>query len=284
MAANQVVPAEALPAIYLQGTAAAIYLQGFPPRGRRRVAANQVVPGELLDEPGPARPLLLDEFPQPLGTPRTLGPSISAFPSSSSADGAGAEEAASGGDPSPAAAGCLGCRRNRVQTDPEHSRIPGVCRYPHVETRVYDCPGCRDRAPTTSDRHTLVPGECRVPETRFRRSASAPASGSGSIRGARPPVASEPSSDMRPGAPAPDAPEESDPLPEAREAAAPRRPPAWSQPLRAARPPAGASAPMRNPAVEPPAAEGAEEEGDRPVSPESPNPGQPAAAGFMVHG
>ena len=63
----------------------------------------------------------------------------------------------------------------------------------------------------------------------------------------------------------PDAREEMDPLPEARDAAAPRRPLAWSQPVSAARAPAGARAPMWIPAMEPLAAEGeADEDDERP--------------------
>ena len=151
---------------------------------------------------------------------------------------------------------CLGCKRNRVQIDEEHNRIPGQCRFPHVEARVWTCPGCRERAPPTSARHSLVLGECRVPETRFRGVGPVLASGSGSVRGARPPASSEATAGVRPGAPAPDAPEEMDPLPEARAAAVPRRPLAWSQPMSAARAAAGARAPMRNPAMEPQAAEG----------------------------
>ena len=116
---------------------------------------------------------------------------------------------------------CLGCKRNRVQTDSEHNRVPGVCRFPHVETRTYDCPGCRERAPTTSYRHTHVPWGSLLQDTRFRRAASAPASGTGSDCGARPPACAQPNSDMCPGAPSPDAPEEADPLPQARDAPAP---------------------------------------------------------------
>ena len=192
--------------------------------------------------------------------PEAPAPASESFPAGSSSDGE-----------------CIGCKRNRVQTDPEHNRIAGQCRFPHVENVVYDCPGCRERAPYASDRHTLVPGECRVPDVRFRRLGSVPASGSGGPRGAVTPAASEPTAGMRPGAPAPDAPEEVDPLPEPREPPAPRRPPAWQQPLSAPRTPPGARAPTRNAAVEPPAAEGEADEDDaRPGEAAEANGGEPS--------
>ena len=50
---------------------------------------------------------------------------------------------------------CLGCRRNRIMTDSEHSRIPGQCRFPHIEPVVWDFqaavnehPPCRNVTPT----------------------------------------------------------------------------------------------------------------------------------------
>ena len=115
-----------------------------------------------------------------------------------------------GKSPAPVLGGrltCIGCKRNRVRTDSEHNRIPGQCKFPHDITIEWTCPGCRERAAVTSDRHTFVPGECRVPSTRLRGVPEPRASSSGS-RGPRVPAHSEPSSGMRPAAPAPDDEEE----------------------------------------------------------------------------
>ena len=126
---------------------------------------------------------------------------------------------------------CIGCNRNRIRSNPEHNRIPGQCKFPHDVTIEWNCPGCRERAAVTSNRHTFVPGECRVPETRLRGVPSSSGGTRSEIRGAVPPAHREPTANMRPGAPAPDAIEETMETPEPRISPTPRRPPAWTQPI-----------------------------------------------------
>ena len=164
-----------------------------------------------------------------------------------------------GRSPAPVLSGrftCIGCKRNRIRSDSEHNRIPGQCKFPHDVTIEWNCPGCRERAAVTSNRHTFVPGECRVPETRLRGVPSSSSGTRSEIRGAVPPAHREPTASMRPGAPAPDAIEETMETPEPRISPTPRRPPAWTQPIPAPRAPAGARPPTRNAAVEPEAAAG----------------------------
>ena len=99
-------------------------------------------------------------------------------------------------------ADCPGCVRNRVSTDPEHTREPGKCRAEHTPVVEWACEGCRTHRPAEHRSHTKVVGECRVPETRARIDAGRPP------RGARVPTAQDESATMRPGPPAPDAVEE----------------------------------------------------------------------------
>ena len=147
---------------------------------------------------------------------------------------------------------CPACRRNQAADAPGHNRIDGDCRFPHHQTREWTCPGCRARAARDSDMHTLVPGECRVHEMRTRGMPvpRAPGREGRHPRGASAPASSDPSGSaaMRPGAAAPDAPGEMDPLSEP-SAPSRRASRAWDRPVSAPSPPPGARPPARNAAV-----------------------------------
>lgn len=64
---------------------------------------------------------------------------------------------------------CMGCRRNRVGTDPSHNRVEGVCKYPNVTLVVWGCPGCRMDKDSSHPSHTPEAGQCRVLEIIRRR-------------------------------------------------------------------------------------------------------------------
>ena len=60
---------------------------------------------------------------------------------------------------------CPGCARHRPQDHEQHSRVQGVCRYPHIETKIYRCPGCCRDLPRHHPNHTLstlAADRCRV--------------------------------------------------------------------------------------------------------------------------
>jgi hypothetical protein len=63
---------------------------------------------------------------------------------------------------------CPGCNQRRVSTDPQHTRVPGVCRYPHVETQTWKCPACISHLPAHDERHTKVDGECRAAQMKMK--------------------------------------------------------------------------------------------------------------------
>eukprot|EP00974_Lingulodinium_polyedra_P039212 3757263-Lingulodinium_polyedra.AAC.1 len=42
---------------------------------------------------------------------------------------------------------CPGCLGRVDKTDPRHTRAPGECAWPLVESSQWDCPGCKVRAP-----------------------------------------------------------------------------------------------------------------------------------------
>ena len=73
------------------------------------------------------------------------------------------------GGSEPSGQHCIGCKRGRVSTDPEHNRVPGVCKYPLVESVVWTCPACAAHRPAHDDRHTLVAGECRAAQMQIRK-------------------------------------------------------------------------------------------------------------------
>ena len=65
---------------------------------------------------------------------------------------------------------CTGPRRKYRATDPEHHRVPGECKFPHVQEVKYKCPGCAKHYDFSHPAHTYEPGECKAVEedTRLR--------------------------------------------------------------------------------------------------------------------
>ena len=87
-------------------------------------------------------------------------PSASAFPSMATGTEAG-EPSSAGAASSGSGASCPGCRSKRNKADPSHTRVPGVCRYPFEEARLWPCPGCSSRKPSGHHLHNYNSGECR---------------------------------------------------------------------------------------------------------------------------
>ena len=56
---------------------------------------------------------------------------------------------------------CVACRGNQSQYDPRHTRIPGKCKHPFVETPVWTCPGCIKGDGRWVGEHNYRPGECK---------------------------------------------------------------------------------------------------------------------------
>ena len=56
---------------------------------------------------------------------------------------------------------CRACNNNLYKEHSKHTRVPGDCRHPHVESIVWTCPACSRGAPRSDPAHSLVPGECR---------------------------------------------------------------------------------------------------------------------------
>ena len=87
---------------------------------------------------------------------------------------------------------CPACKKNRVSTDPEHTRRsepPLICRHPDVAPIEWSCPGCKAHRPMTHASHTHVDGECRLPGTRIAHGRSR---GSGPVRDPAVPASGEP--------------------------------------------------------------------------------------------
>lgn len=76
---------------------------------------------------------------------------------------------------------CPACKGNQSKYDERHTRIPGECKYPHIETPTWTCPGCINKEGRWTKNHTYIPGECkhfdqqtRMPHTKARTRYPAP--------------------------------------------------------------------------------------------------------------
>ena len=49
---------------------------------------------------------------------------------------------------------CIACKGNQSKYDPRHTRIPGECKYPHIETPTWTCPGCVNNEGRWTANHT----------------------------------------------------------------------------------------------------------------------------------
>jgi len=56
---------------------------------------------------------------------------------------------------------CKACNINTYKEDPRHTRVPGECRHPDVESIQWNCPACKSNQPRAHTGHTLEAGECR---------------------------------------------------------------------------------------------------------------------------
>ena len=56
---------------------------------------------------------------------------------------------------------CPGCRGHAARDDPRHSRTPGECRWPLVQSVSWKCPGCVHHRPAAHDSHTYEAGQCK---------------------------------------------------------------------------------------------------------------------------
>ena len=56
---------------------------------------------------------------------------------------------------------CKACNNNAYKEDSRHTRVPGECRHPDVESVQWNCPACKSNQPRAHTGHTLEAGECR---------------------------------------------------------------------------------------------------------------------------
>ena len=63
---------------------------------------------------------------------------------------------------------CKACNINTYKEDPRHTRVPGECRHPDVESVQWNCPACKSNQPRAHTGHTLEAGECRCHAKDYR--------------------------------------------------------------------------------------------------------------------
>ena len=67
-----------------------------------------------------------------------------------------------------AAPRCPGCTSHAASHDPRHNRVRGVCKYPDVETVIWDCPACKSHLPSKHASH-LLDATCQWSHARQRQ-------------------------------------------------------------------------------------------------------------------
>ena len=65
---------------------------------------------------------------------------------------------------------CRGCTAHAARHDPRHSRVVGICKFPHDEDQIWGCPACVKFLPSTHSNH-IFDDSCQWTSSATRQSS-----------------------------------------------------------------------------------------------------------------